>query len=175
MPRNWATCGVIWEIKAGPLSDWRQSGRPKWGMISRMRNCVTSEAVSDLIGKASIHPEKVSTRVSMGEGNGNPLQCSCLENPRDWGAWWAAVYGVAQSRTRLKRLSSSSSSRVSMSFIFCVGGMWVKSVCQSSSGVCPGAWCVGSEEISFRAPWSETEGQIMQEWVICCRSERRLG
>ena len=43
------------------------------------------------------------------EGNGNPLQCSCLENPRDGGAWWAAVYGVAQSRTRLNRLSSSSS------------------------------------------------------------------
>ena len=45
----------------------------------------------------------------IGEGNGKPLQCSCLENPRDGGAWWAAVYGVAQSRTRLKRLSSSSS------------------------------------------------------------------
>ena len=45
----------------------------------------------------------------MGEGNGNPLQWSCLENSRDGGAWWAAVYGVAQSRTRLKRLSSSSS------------------------------------------------------------------
>ena len=45
----------------------------------------------------------------IGEGNGNPLQCSCLENLRDWGAWWAAVYGVSQSRTRLKRLSSSSS------------------------------------------------------------------
>ena len=43
-----------------------------------------------------------------GEGNGNPLQCSCQENPRDWGAWWAAVCGVAQSRTWLKRLSSSS-------------------------------------------------------------------
>ena len=43
----------------------------------------------------------------IGEGNGNPLQCSGLENPRDGGAWWAAVYGVAQSRTRLKRLSSS--------------------------------------------------------------------
>ena len=43
----------------------------------------------------------------IGEGNGNPLQCSCLENPRDRGAWWAAIYGVAQSRTRLKRLSSS--------------------------------------------------------------------
>ena len=46
----------------------------------------------------------------IGEGNGNPLQCSCLENPRHGGAWWASVYGVAQSRTRLKRLSSSSSS-----------------------------------------------------------------
>ena len=44
-----------------------------------------------------------------GEGNGNPLQCSCLENPRDGGAWWAAVYGVAHSRTWLKRRSSSSS------------------------------------------------------------------
>jgi len=48
----------------------------------------------------------------IGEGNSNPLQCSCLENPRDGGAWWAAIYGVAQSRTRLKRLSSSSSSSV---------------------------------------------------------------
>ena len=45
----------------------------------------------------------------LGEGNGNPLQCSCLENPRDGGAWWAAVYGVSQSWTRLKQLSSSSS------------------------------------------------------------------
>ena len=44
----------------------------------------------------------------MGEGNGNPLQCSCLENLRDRGAWWAAVHGVAQSQTRLKWLSSSS-------------------------------------------------------------------
>ena len=43
----------------------------------------------------------------IGEGNGNPLQCSCLENPRDRGAWWAAVYGVMQSRTWLKRLGSS--------------------------------------------------------------------
>ena len=46
----------------------------------------------------------------IGEGNGNSLQCSCLKNPRDGGAWWAAVYGVAQSRTWLKWLSSSSSS-----------------------------------------------------------------
>ena len=50
----------------------------------------------------------------IGEGNGNPLQCSCLENPRDGEAWLAAVYGVAQSQTRLKQLSSSSSSALSV-------------------------------------------------------------
>ena len=50
----------------------------------------------------------------IGEGNGNPLQCSCLENPRDGGAWWAAIYGVAQCRTQLTRLSSSSSSKRSL-------------------------------------------------------------
>ena len=44
----------------------------------------------------------------IGEGNGNLLQCSCLENPKDEGDWWASIYGVAQSQTRLKRLSSSS-------------------------------------------------------------------
>ena len=48
--------------------------------------------------------------IFFGEGNGTPLQYSCLENPVDGGAWWAAVHGVAQSWTRLKRLSSSSSS-----------------------------------------------------------------
>ena len=46
----------------------------------------------------------------IGEGNGSPLQCSCLENPRDGGAWWAAIYGVTKNRTQLKRLSSSRSS-----------------------------------------------------------------
>ena len=58
-----------------------------------------------------------------GEGNGNPLQCSCLENPKDGGAWWAAVYGVAQSGTRLKRLSSSSSSN-----IYCMDTFYWKSL-----------------------------------------------
>ena len=58
--------------------------------------------------------ERLHFHVSLsciGEGNGNPLQCSCLENPRDRGAWWAAVYGVKQNWTRLKQLSCSSSSR----------------------------------------------------------------
>ena len=53
----------------------------------------------------------------IGEGNGNPLQYSCLENPRDGEAWWAAIYAVAQSWTRLKRLSSSSSNVVVVSAI----------------------------------------------------------
>ena len=52
--------------------------------------------------------------LNIGEGNGNPLQCSWLENPRDRGAWWAAICGVAQSWTRLKQLSSSSSSKYSL-------------------------------------------------------------
>ena len=55
----------------------------------------------------------------IGEGNGNPLQRSCPENPRDGGAWWAAVYGVAQSRTWLMRLSPSSSSSSSFLHGFC--------------------------------------------------------
>jgi len=87
----------------------------------------------------------------IGEGNGNPLQCSCLENPRDGGAWWAAIYGVAQSRTWLKRLSSSCSLislniyglRVSyvnylcMSFAhFSIGLFYLMSVyCRSSTGI----------------------------------------
>ena len=59
---------------------------------------------SDMIERLHFH----FSLSCIGEGNGNPLQCSCLGNPRDGGAWWAAVYGVTQSRTRLKRLSSSS-------------------------------------------------------------------
>ena len=66
-------------------------------------------------GSLRVTTEQLHFQLSLlciGEGNGNPLQCSCLENPRDRGAWWGAVYGVTQSRTRLKRLSSSSSSSI---------------------------------------------------------------
>ena len=63
-----------------------------------------------------------------GEGNGNPLQCSCLENPRDSRAWWAAVYGVAQSWTGLKRLSSSS--MYEYIFIFTYMYIFPKLACQ---------------------------------------------
>ena len=63
------------------------------------------------MGSRRVRHDWATSLSRIGEGNGNPLQCSCLENPRDGGAWWAAVYGVAQSRTWLKRLSSSSSRR----------------------------------------------------------------
>ena len=62
------------------------------------------------MGSQRVRTEQLHFHLSLsciGEGNGNPLQCSCLENPRDRGAWWAAVSEVAQSGTRLKRLSSS--------------------------------------------------------------------
>ena len=65
----------------------------------------------------------------IGEGNGNPLQCSCLENPRDRGAWWAAVYGIAQSRTRLKRRSSSSSRNNYLKFLVTTYCVLFKSWC----------------------------------------------
>ena len=85
-----------------------------------------------------------------GEGNGNPLQCSCLENPRDGEAWWAAVYGVAQDRTRLKRLSSSSNGWCSVTVSDSLpphGLQHARFPCPSSSpkvcsGSCPlSQWC----------------------------------
>ena len=71
-----------------------------------------AQLVKDLPATARDMDSTPGSGGSTGDGNGkngNPLQCSCLENPRDGGAWWAAVYGISQSWTRLKRLSSSSS------------------------------------------------------------------
>ena len=62
------------------------------------------------MGSLRVRHDWATSLSCIGKGNGNPPQCSCLENPRDRGAWWAAVYGVAQSWTQLKWLSSSSSS-----------------------------------------------------------------
>ena len=70
--------------------------------------------------------------IIIGEGNGNSLQCSCLENPRDGGAWWAAVYGISQSRTRLKRLSSSSSKNHFFNLFF----NWRITALQDGAGFC---------------------------------------
>ena len=71
-------------------------GGPWWAAVHE---------VAELDGTERLHFH--FSLLCTGEGNGNPLQCSCLENPRDGGAWWAAVSRVSQSRTRLKRLSSS--------------------------------------------------------------------
>ena len=63
------------------------------------------------MGSLRVRHDWATSLSRIGEANGNPLRCSCLENPRDGGAWWAAVSGAAQSQTRLRRLSSSSSSK----------------------------------------------------------------
>ena len=94
---------------------WRKQWQPTPALLPG-----TSHGRRSLVGcspwghKESDTTERLHFHFSLslsciGEGNGNPLQCSCLENPRDGEEWWAAVYGVAQSRTRLKRLRSSSS------------------------------------------------------------------
>ena len=91
-------------------SPWRRHWRPTPvllpGKAHGQRNLAgCSPWGSDMTERLHFH----FSLAFIGERNGNPLQCSCLENPRDGGAWWAAVCGVAQSRTRLKQLSSSSS------------------------------------------------------------------
>ena len=76
--------------------------------------CLWGRTESDTTERLPFHFSLSCT----GEENGNPLQCSCLENPGNGGAWWAAVYGVAQSWTRLKRLSSSSSNKLLRGWYF---------------------------------------------------------
>ena len=76
------------------------SFKNSWVKEQHMKLIRTTFFISMLIGSVDSNSEL--------EGKGNPRQCSCLENPRDGGAWWAAVYGVSQSWTQLKRRSSSS-------------------------------------------------------------------
>ena len=91
---------------------WRRKWQPtpvflpeeSQGRRSLVGCCLWGGAESDTTEQFHFH----SSLSCIGEGHGNPLQCSCLENPRDGGAWWAAIYGVADSWTWLKRLSSSS-------------------------------------------------------------------
>ena len=92
--RQWHPTPVL---LPGKSHGWRSLGCCPWGHYE-----------SDMTERLHFH----FSLSCIGEGNGNPLQCSGLENPRDGGAWWAAVYGVAQSQTRLKWLSSSSSSNM---------------------------------------------------------------
>ena len=105
----------ISQLKVTQIGSWRRQWHPTPVLLPGK-----SHGWRSLVGCSPWDREESGTTERLhfhfslsriGEGNGNPFQCSCLENPRDGGAWWAAVYGVAQSRTRLKRLSSSSSSR----------------------------------------------------------------
>ena len=94
MERQWQPTPVLFP---GKSHGWRSLvGCSPWG-----------HQESDMTGRLHFH----FSLSCIGEGNGNPLQCSCLESPRDGRAWWAGVYGVAQSWTWLKRLSSSSNIR----------------------------------------------------------------
>ena len=97
-----------------PMHIWRRQWHPTPVLLPRKSHGWRSLVGCSPWGRQELDTtERLHFHFSLscvGEGNGNPVQCSCLENPRDGEAWWAAVYGVAQSRTRLKRLSSSSSS-----------------------------------------------------------------
>ena len=92
----------------------------------------------------------------IGEGNGNPLQCSCLENPRDRGAWWASVYGVAQSRTRLKRLSSSKKQMVVN--LPTMWETWVRSLGREHP--LEEGTATHSSTLDWRIPWTEEPGRL---------------
>ena len=95
-------CPTLWEKAMAPHSStfaWKIPWMEEPGGLQSM-----GSLESDTTERLHFH----FSPACIGEGNGNPLQCSCLENPRDGGAWWAVVYGVTQSRTRLKWLSSSS-------------------------------------------------------------------
>ena len=114
MVKHLPTMRETWVQSLGRKISWRRKRQPipvllpgkSYGKRSLVGYHPGSHKESDTTEPLHFHFSLSCT----GEGNGNPLQCSCLENPRDGGAWWAAISGVAQSRTGLKRLSSSSSS-----------------------------------------------------------------
>ena len=91
-------------MPSGPITSWEIDGETVSDFIFGGCKITADGDRSHEIKRCLLLGRKVMTNLDsiFGEGNGNPLQCSCLENPRDREAWWAIVYGVAQSRTRLK-------------------------------------------------------------------------
>ena len=126
----------------------------------------------------------------IGEGNGNPLQCSCLENPRDGGAWWAAVYGVAQSQTRLKWFSSMAF-HITVCYVAHHGGNISRQKLQGQFGTrlrhCPSRWSYSKKVmVSSDSRWAKrfnfqlvkclshtARGQAQKGKGNCCRNHYR--
>jgi len=110
LPANEGAAGDVGSIQGAGRFPGGGNGNPlQYSCLERRRSLV---GCSPWGREESDRTQRLPFHFSLScieEGNGNSLQCSCLENPRDGGAWWAAIYGVAQSRTRLKRFSSSSS------------------------------------------------------------------
>ena len=132
----------FWDLKPTllnpyPETEWRSS----FSLLSRHIKYTFILATEQLHSQFSLS--------CIGEGNGNPLQCSCLENPRDGGAWWASVYGVTQSRTRLKWLSSSSSAYYRL---------------QGVSFYSTRQWLLGCSLSSECAVWSMLGITAVNEW-----------
>ena len=124
MGEGWEKCKILVQISSSIMNTfwnlnmqygdyWRRQWHPTPVLLPGKSHGRWSLVGCSLWGREeSDMTEQLDFHFSLsriGEGNGTPLQCSCLENPRDSGAWWAAAYGVVQSRTQLKRLSSSSS------------------------------------------------------------------
>ena len=104
-PRDWTQVSSLQvDSTIWPRRQWHPTPVLLPGKSHRWRSLVGCSPWCCRVGQ-----DWATSLSGIGEGNGNPLQCSCLENPRDRGAWWVAVYGVSQSQTRLKWLSSSSS------------------------------------------------------------------
>ena len=119
---EWKGSYMFMELQLSPFPNWRRQWHPTPVLLPGK-----SHGRRSLVGCRPWGLEESDTTEwlhfhfslsCIGEGNGNPLQCSCLKNPRDGGAWWAAIYGVAQSWTGLKWLSSSSSSHFQTVLLF---------------------------------------------------------
>ena len=112
---------LIWFLVTDIPEGWRRQWHPTPVLLPGKIPWMEEPGRLQSMGSRRVRHWATSLSLScIGEGNGNPLQWSCLENPRDGGAWWAAVYGVAQSRTRLKQLSSSSSI-MNLCYLLCLG------------------------------------------------------
>ena len=112
---HWGCLLAHINITCDSCSLWRRKWQPTQVLLPREFHGQRSLwAAVHGVAQSRTGLKRLSMHACIGEGNGSPLQYSCLGNPRDRGAWWAAIYGVTQSWTRLKRLSSSSSSSMQL-------------------------------------------------------------